>query len=402
MQAMRLDQLLPDLVARREAPGVAAVLFEGDRIIWSGAAGVRAMAGESSLPTDLTVETKARVASVSKIVTALTLIVLAQEGRIDLDSDCSQQLGFELRHPRYPRSPISARMALSHTSGARDGNTYRGVIGETLEGFFRPGGARYEDGGHWGAVDQPLGYFTYANIGMGLVAQLAERIAGQRFDLFAKDRVLAPLGATAGFNWSGVSDADAVLGATLYRRTGDGPWIDQVDASLETLERPTLAYVGDRTLADYRLGENGLIFSPQGGLRASVMDLAAIGMALSGAKPLLSAQTRAMIAEPVWRRRPDDSTGDPSGGGFRAFGTGVHIVLPEADGPVQGLARPLIGHYGDAYGLLAGLWVDQASGKGFAWFCTGSPTSPAAGRSGIYAVEEAMMQAACADLGLLA
>jgi CubicO group peptidase (beta-lactamase class C family) len=400
---MRLPQTLDAIIARRDAPGIAAVTFEQDRITWSGAAGIRVLPGASARPTAMTVETKARVASVSKIVTALTLILLAQEGQIDLDRDASDALGFRLRHPAHPGSPVSARMALSHTAGVRDGSGYRGVVGETLESFFVAGGARYEEAGHWGNPGgAPLGYFTYANIGMGLVAQMTERLSGQRFDQYAREKILLPLGSTAGFNWSGVPDADAVAGATLYRRSGDGPWVDQVDDNLETRARPTVFVQEGKTLADYRLGENGLIFSPQGGLRASVLDLAAIGMALTGAKPLLSAATRAMIAEPVWRRLPDDSTGDPSGGGFRAFGTGVHIVLPQADGPVLGLGRPLIGHYGDAYGLLAGLWVDPQSAKGFAWFCTGSPVSPAPGRSGIYAVEEEVMQAACADLGLAA
>jgi hypothetical protein len=62
----------------------------------------------------------------------------------------------------------------------------------------------------------------------------------------------------------------------------------------------------------------------------------------------------------------------------------------------------MVGHYGEAYGLLAGLWVDPVSTRGFAWFITGSLYGPAPGqRSGVYRVEEEMMQAAADDLGLV-
>lgn len=397
---MRLADLLPAIVARRDAPGIAAVLFEGDRITWSGAYGTRRQPNPSARPLQLTIDTKARVASVSKIATALALVLLAQEGRIDLDSDASQALGFLLRHPRFPGSPVTPRMILSHTAGIRDGDTYRGVVGETLASFFTEGGARWGGGQHWAQGPAPLGFFTYANIGMGLVAQMVEQISGQRFDLFAQERIFAQLGIAPGFNWSGVALTDTELAATLYRHTGGGPWEAQIDEAPESQDRPVVGLAPGLSLQSYEVGRNGLVFSPQGGLRASVRDLAAIGMALTGAKPLLAPATRAMMAEPVWRRAADGSNGDTSGGGFRAFGTGLHVVLPEADGPVPGLRRPLAGHYGDAYGLLAGLWVDHETTRGFAWFLTGSPATPPAGASGIYAVEEQVMQAACADLEL--
>lgn len=400
-----LEALLPAIVARRDAPGIACALFEGTTITWSGAAGIRRLPNVSPRPLELTVDTKARVASVSKIATALTLILEAQDGRIDLDADASQALGFQLRHPRFPDSPITPRMTLSHTAGIRDADAYRGVIGETLEGFFHPGGVRWNTGRHWAGPlagdGSPLGWFAYANLGMGLVAQMAERLSGERFDLLARRRIFDPLGIDCGFNWSGVPDAKVESGATLYRHSNDGPWTVQVDEAPHLLPRPIVAASAGLDVDDYVIGQNGLVFAPQGGLRASVNDLVGIGMALTGARPLLSDRTRAMIAEPVWRRAADSSNGDTSGGSFRAFGTGVHIVLPDADGPVPGLQRPLIGHYGDAYGLLAGLWVDQASTKGFAWFLTGSPSAPRPGASGIHAVEEEVMQAACHQLGLV-
>jgi hypothetical protein len=214
--------------------------------------------------------------------------------------------------------------------------------------------------------------------------------------------VFTPLGIDCGFNWSGITDQAAGDAATLYRRKAVGDWEVQVDGSPATLPRPNIATEPGLSLSDYTLGSNGLLFSPQGGLRASVVDLARIGMALSGAVALLEPAMRTLVLTPQWTYRADPKNGDTSGGAFQGFGLGVHRLIPGDQCPVAGLKTEMVGHYGEAYGLLAGLWVDPVSTRGFAWFITGSLYGPAPGqRSGVYRVEEEMMQAAADDLGLV-
>lgn len=394
----RLAETLGAVVARRDAPGGAAILFSGQEIIWSGAAGVR----DATSASPLLVSSKARVASISKVATALTILKLIEAGQIDLDRDISDVLGFELRHPKFPDSPITPRMILCHTAGIRDGENYRGVVGETLEGFFVPGGKNWNDGKHWADLAQPFGFFTYSNLAMGLLAQACEHAGGDRFDRLAQKLVFSPLGIDCGFNWSGITDQAAAEAATLYRRKAEGDWEVQVDGSPATLPRPNIATDAGLSLNDYALGSNGLLFSPQGGLRASVLDLSRIGMALSGAVAFLEPATRALALRPHWLYRAKPLNGDTSGGAFQGFGLGVHRMIPGDHCPVDGLKTAMVGHYGEAYGLLAGLWVDPVSTLGFAYFITGSLYGPPAGlRSGVYRVEEEMMQAAVDDLGLV-
>lgn len=394
----RLAETLGAVVARRDAPGGAAILFSGQKILWSGAEGVR----DVSAASPLLVASKARVASISKVATALTLLKLVEAGKIDLDRDISGVLGFKLRHPKFPDSPITPRMILCHTAGIRDGENYRGVVGETLEGFFVPGGKNWNEGGHWADLAQPFGFFTYSNLAMGLLAQACEFAGGERFDRLAQKLVFAPLGIECGFNWSGISEQAAAEAATLYRRKTEGDWEVQVDGSPATLPRPNIATDPGLSLVDYSLGSNGLLFSPQGGLRASVLDLARIGMALSGAAALLEPATRALVLTPHWTYRAEPKNGDTSGGAFQGFGLGVHRLISGEQCPVVRLKTEMVGHYGEAYGLLAGLWVDPISTRGFAYFITGSLYGPAPGEhSGVYRIEEEMMQAAAQDLGLV-
>ena len=64
----------------------------------------------------MTIDDPVRVASVSKMVTAIGVMKLVDEGKIDLASDVSRWLGWRLRNPNFPDRPITLSMLLSHTA----------------------------------------------------------------------------------------------------------------------------------------------------------------------------------------------------------------------------------------------------------------------------------------------
>ena len=65
---------------------------------------------------------------------------LAEQGKIDLDADISCYLGFTLRNPNYPDTPITSKMLLSHTSSLRDGEVYTIPSKYSLQELFRRAG----------------------------------------------------------------------------------------------------------------------------------------------------------------------------------------------------------------------------------------------------------------------
>src|SRR5687767_14346722 len=73
----------------------AWVTFDPFRLRDSGAAGV----ADRGSGRELSVEDPVRVASISKLIVALGVMRLVEQGRIDLDSDVSRSLGWELRNP---------------------------------------------------------------------------------------------------------------------------------------------------------------------------------------------------------------------------------------------------------------------------------------------------------------
>ena len=81
----------------------------------------------------VTADDPVRVASITKLVVALGVMRMAEAGSLDLDRDASDYLGWQLRNPGFPETPVTLRMLLSHTAGVRDANDYRVPLGKSVQ-----------------------------------------------------------------------------------------------------------------------------------------------------------------------------------------------------------------------------------------------------------------------------
>lgn len=204
-------------------PGLAVLAYADGHEVYRFAAGVRCMDGERSWP--MTVDSRFRMASVSKMFTVFTLMELAEAGKLFLDDDVSQYLGFRLRHPSYPDVPITLRMLASHTSGLRDGRVYSIPPSVHVKAFFTPGSPYWEDGAHFAPAGQAPGvYFTYCNLNYGLLGTVIEAVTGQRFDRYQKAHILAALDCRADYVPGNLEAAEfAKLGTVYLKRDSQGP-----------------------------------------------------------------------------------------------------------------------------------------------------------------------------------
>lgn len=355
--------------------------FDREGVRRSGAAGV----ADRRSGRRLTVDDPARVASVSKLIVALGVMRLVEQGRIELDTDVSRWLGWELRNPAFPKVPITLRTLLSHTSGLQDaGEAYVIPFGRTLRGAIAD--PRVFDRDH-----VPGTYFRYANLNFPVVASALEQATGERFDRLIHRLVMAPLGLDACFNWTMCSDAKVARAVTLYRPDGD--------VALDDLQgaRPACPVFRADGIAcaldDYMIGTNGALFSPQGGFRASVNDLAVIGRLLLNrgrheGRTFLSEASIETVLRPIWTF--DGSNGDTSGGAYCAYGLAAQSLPAGAAGCHDDLfgGRAGVGHAGEAYNLRSGLWIDPQRGVGIAYFAPNNPADPPRGRTAFRAVEE--------------
>lgn len=380
-------------------PALAGAAFDRRRVRVQVARGLADIAAGRAM----TPGSPARIASISKLVAALGFMTLVEAGKVGLDDDAGEILGFSLRHPRFPMARITPRRLLSHTSGLRNGPSYPVLFGRPLSAALTPGGAQWDDGAWFGPQAEPPGdWFAYADVNYALVAQIIEAVSGERFDRFMARVVFAPLGLACGYNWSGVRRAARDARAVLYRKAPSddgpwnprGPWIAQLDATVPPAPAPAIRVApeaADRSLDSYRPGENGFVFGPQGGLRASVLDLAVLGRTLlARGAPILKPATFALMTKPAWRFDPRRPNGEGYGGLIAAYGLGVQtLTAGPGDNVFDGCAG-WIGHAGDAYGLTSGLWVSPERGRGVAYLTTGqaAPLKSNRGRSMLTRQEE--------------
>ena len=410
---------------------LTALIGDGPRGILS--AGVMARRGDGRLALAQTVGQRItgkvtapfglddpfRVASVSKMITTVGFMRLVEAGKIGLEDDASDALGFRLRHPAFADQPIRIRHLLSHTSALRNGPSYPVPAGHALREAFEASGRNWDGGAWFGPADKsPGAWFCYADVNFCLIAQIIERLTGARFDRYMTAEVLAPLKLDAGYNWSGVSDAKRAQAASAQRWL-DGRWTAQTDGDVPAA--PTVVYPQPRdgpvvVEADLKLGDNGFLFSPLGGLRLSLRDMDALarmfraggvghGVRVIGWRSLEQMQTA------VWRYDPADPNGDRDEGGtgdgvFGAYGLGVEVPKGGLPGSGDGDAffgaesADWRGHLGDAYGWMTGLFWNRRTGATLVYALNGMTETnrPLGRRSALTPQEEVLIDTGLAAL----
>lgn len=329
--------------------------------------------GKSDLSRNInsTVDTKYRIASVSKTITAIAVMQLVEQNFLDLDADISTILGYSVQNPNHPNVPITTRMLLSHTSTIIDGTTYNSFLGATvnnnpilnLSELLTTTGAYYISGQFNSTV--PGTYFNYSNINYVILGTIVEKITNTRFDVYCKQNISIPLGIDASFNVNDLEDINQL--AVLYRKP-NGIWTPQADNYQGT--QPVF-----NNLNGYIPGTNGGRFGPQGGFRCSGQDLAKILLVLmnkgnfEGDTLLSESSCNAMFAN-EWTF--NGSNGNNYFGLFRSWGLGIHRITST---PGNDIALPgsisMLGHTGEAYGLVSDAYFDTIRKVGFVFMNNG-------------------------------
>lgn len=172
-------------------PGMAVTVTHGSEIIYSGGTGRDSEAGP------VTADTPMRVASLTKSVTALTVLRGVEHGQIELDVPVVDQLPtFTLADPRV--AMVTPRHLLHQTSGLVDTLVDLADLNRatTITDYV----ARLAD---TRLATQPGARYAYSNVNYEVLAALVEYLTGRPFAQVVTDEVLAPLGMRS----SGIGDS---------------------------------------------------------------------------------------------------------------------------------------------------------------------------------------------------
>ena len=192
-------------------------------------------------------------------------------------------------------------------------------------------------------------HFQYANINYGIAGTVVERVSGIRFDLFVRENILKHISVglpeVATFNAATIANSSN-LGTIFVGK--NGKWVENYDYY------PT-GIIPQRNLNGYVIGSNGVIFGPQGGLRASVSHLsnyirmiANEGVTKEGTRVLASSSVRQML-KPIYQYH---GVGSGSANDFHLYGLGLYTTSYRVNDMVIPHST-VRGHIGSAYGLIS-------------------------------------------------
>ena len=208
----RIESVLDDLIAEAAIPGAVVLIVRNGQAVMYEAFGVRnTNTGDRLLRDDIF-----RMASQSKAVTALAVMMLWEEGHFGLDDPVARYIpefgdptvlsSFDPADSSYTaeptRRPITVRQLLTHTAGL----DYAAIGSPEFQAIYAkagiPSGIGIEDGelgDRMRALARlplraaPGERFIYS-LGSDVLGHLVEVISGMPFDRFLRTRILAPLG----------------------------------------------------------------------------------------------------------------------------------------------------------------------------------------------------------------
>ena len=316
-QAPNADACINEMITRSEAIGISVAVVKKNKVIYSHSFGVKNV--ETNTP--LTDESIFRIASISKSFSATSIMQLVEAGKVSLDEDMSNLVGFQIRNPNFPEKVITLEMALSHRSSINDSQGYFTL--DAINPAKNPDWAKcynnYEPG---------KGYM-YCNLNFNMIGTIIEKLSGERFDQYVRYHILDPLQLYGGYC---VDSLDSTKFATIYEYNGDTKQFVPMPA----------AYAPRREeIASYVMGYSTPIFSPTGGMKISATDLAKymimhMNLGKFKGKRIISKKSARRMQTPL---------AEKEGYGL-AIGTTKRLIP----------GKILKGHTGSAYGLYSAMY----------------------------------------------
>ena len=349
--AQRIDQLLREYTAANRVPGAIALVMRDGKVVYRKTFGVDEVAAQTPLRTDAIM----RIASQTKAVTSVAVMLLYEEGKFQLDDPISTYLP-AFRNPKVlatfnaqdssyttvpARGEITIRQLLTHTSGI----SYPVIGTKEAQAIYAkariPSGIGTPTGSLAKAMDalgplplmhQPGERFTYG-LSVDVLGRLVEVLSGQSLDQFLRARLFEPLNMRDTYFY--LPAAKQARLAKLYTE----------DAAKQTVP---MERIGNMT-PDYP-NAVGTYFSGGAGLSSTIDDYARFLQMLlnngtANGRQLLKPATVALMTQ--------NQIGTVNQGDHK-FGLGFSLTTPESEkvpGPSAG-SYEWGGIFGTTY------WVD--------------------------------------------
>ncbi|MEI6310502.1 MAG: serine hydrolase domain-containing protein, partial [bacterium] len=168
------------------AASMSVALVDGEQVVWSEAFGI----AEKSTGKAPTTDTLYCIGSVSKMLATISVMKLAEQGKVKLDDPLVKYLpDFSMLSPEY--RDITVRMLINHSSGFGGSDYRNGFMSAPYSGYAEQVLATLKGE----RLKHEPGYLNvYCNDGFTMVEILVKALTGQNYTDFVRQEILAPLG----------------------------------------------------------------------------------------------------------------------------------------------------------------------------------------------------------------
>ena len=331
-----LDAALADIFPRFRTSGAVVAVAKAGEIVYHYDFGYAYKQGKEPV----TPETYFRAASVTKLVSAIRVMQLVQEGLLDLDAPIGDYLGYEVLNTKHKNEPVTLRQLMTHTSSISDSGGFSSNL--SLDTFLD---ASLRHNGNWNDR-APGSKYQYSNFGAGLMGSLMEAVTGQNVNDTMHEGVFDPLGIDAAYHISLLGDPEKAA----YMYYDDGK-----------LKKSPAAYL--RESWDASVDPNRHYGLTYGSLWIRGDDLCRLGIALCeggtvDGVTLLEPETIAMM------------TASQQGQGAVTANTPYGLCIHRVETLLTD--RMIYGHQGRSNGVLCNLYFEPQSRLVFAMITNGS------------------------------
>ncbi len=154
-----------------------------------------------------------QVSSLSKWISAVGIMKLVEDGKLNLDTPVSKYLTrWQLPPSEFNNETVTVRRLLSHTAGLTDGLGYSGFetgtpVQSVEQSLTKASDADEGTSGEVRVGIKPGSEFKYSGGGYTLLQLLVEEVSGQSFASYMKETIFAPLNMVhSSYTWEDSSD----------------------------------------------------------------------------------------------------------------------------------------------------------------------------------------------------
>lgn len=182
----KIDSIVGSKMNLYNIPGLAICVVKDTTVIHSKGYGIKNIKTNAPvLPSSVF-----HAASISKLFTAIAIMQLIDEGKLDLDTRMDQvNSGFKNREV----GNITIRQLLNHTSGLPDVSNYQWSNGNENEDSLE----KYILGTSLKPKTTPGTTYNYSNLGFDLLGYIVQSVSATSFEKYALNKVLIPGGMTS-------------------------------------------------------------------------------------------------------------------------------------------------------------------------------------------------------------